>query len=614
MKIHLTGIGGVGMAALGFLLKTRGHMVTGCDLHPSARTAWLEKNGIPVSFGHDPLHIAEVDLAVMTPAVPATNPERQAATSRGILKWRGEILSELVNAADAVAICGSHGKTTTATFTAKLLLALGEHVEWAIGGETGSFPVAGCEGPANKPCVLVVEADESDGTLALYHARTLVITNCEYDHPDHFKSFDDYLACYQTARNQSTHVIESTALTPLDFIQALPLASHNKMNARAAVEVALQRGHSLASIAAVLPRITTELPDRRFQLIRPGVYTDYAHHPTEIACAISMARQKCRGRLRVLFQPHRYSRTKALLRDFPGPLKNADEVILCPTYAAFEQPIEGGDIADLYAVCRAQDVNVFLARSCMEAWIHARRSIKEGDFTLLLGAGDIIQLIPIVLSDKLPSPHHYWIGQGTNTWQTDLNTGDTYSPTTGRAGAPGATLGIPWMAGIPGTIGGWIHMNAGAFGHSISELLSRVKIDGQWHDAADCDFAYRSSNIVGEIQDYELKANWKDLIANLNATDFLARRKHFPPHTKGSVFKNPPHDFAGRLLEEAGVKSLRVGGAYVWEEHANVIVCDSTARASDFFALARLMHNRVWFKFGIHLEPEVVGLDVGEGK
>ena len=609
MKVHFTGIGGVGMAALAFLLKEREHEVSGCDLRPTPRTKWLESLDIPVRFGHAAEHVAGADCVVMTPAVPQANPERREAAERGILRFRGEMLAEVVNGCDAVAVCGSHGKTTTSTFAAKLLLALGERVEWAIGGETGAFPVAGCEGPAERPPVLVVEADESDGTLALYRARTLVVTNCEYDHPDHFKTPEAYAACYATAKSQAQTVIESETLPPLDFVETLNLAPHNRKNARAAVEVALRRGHSADAIAAVLPRVVAELPDRRFQKLREGVYTDYAHHPTEMACAVAMARAVCRGKLRVLFQPHRYSRTKALLADFPAAFAGADEVILCPTYAAFEKPVEGGDIADLYAECRARGVPVKLARSCEEAWGHARSVMREGDVALLLGAGNIIDLAPLVRAWTLPLAKRIWIGAGSNTWKSDLQTGEVYVKTEGPAGQSGASLGIPWMAGIPGTVGGWIRMNAGAFGHSISEVIARVKVDGVWRSAEDCGFAYRHSDITGEIQDFVLKP-LPDNAAKTDAEDYLARRKRFPSGTKGSVFKNPPGDFAGRLLEAAGAKELRVGGVAVWAEHANVIVSGPDATASDFLALVRLMHNRVYFRFGISLEPEVCGLNV----
>ena len=321
------------MAGLAVLLKAQGHDVSGCDLKATARTRWLETLGIQVSVGHDPAHLRGVDMVVVTPAVSADEPERLSAECA---RFRGEVLAEIVsNHHDSIAVCGSHGKTTTATWTAKLLRFLGEDPAWAIGGETGDFPVAGAgSGP------LVVEADESDGTLALYRAGLLVVTNCEYDHPDHFATREDYFACYESARRNARDVVEVQKLPPLESIAAAiaPLAPHNRMNARAAAEVAIRRGHSPEAVAAALPSVVSELPDRRFQFLDPDTsrpsgrprpselskplfVTDYAHHPTEMACAVGMAREICRGTLRVLFQPHRYSRTKALLADFPAAFR-----------------------------------------------------------------------------------------------------------------------------------------------------------------------------------------------------------------------------------------------------------------------------------------------------
>lgn len=640
MRIHLIGIGGVGMAGLAVLLKARGHEVSGCDLKATPRTRWLESQGIPVFVGHSPDHLKDADEVIVTPAVARDNPERQACVNP---RFRGEVLAELVNSTDGIAVCGSHGKTTTATWIAKLLQALGESVSWCIGGETGSFPVA--HAAASGP--LVVEADESDGTLALYRAKTLVVNKCEYDHPDHFKTEADYFACYETAKRNAETVIESESLDcsmVRTFEGSNGLPEHNLKNMRAAVEVALRRGHAMTDIAKALPQIVAKLPDRRFERVWPQsnnqtveqsnhllVYTDYAHHPTEMACAVGMARQICRGTLRVLFQPHRYSRTKALLRDFPAAFEGADEVVLCPTYAAFEQPVEGGDIADLYRACRERfnaetrrrgEVSLFLSRSCDEAWEHAFNSMREGDLTLLLGAGDIINLVPqihrdldsaslrLCASNPTPRLRKIWIGQGSNTWKSDLNLSVEYVKTSGPAGAPGASLGIPWMAGIPGTVGGWIKMNAGAFGHSISEVLAEVKVDGRWLPASACGFSYRHSDITGEIQDFKLNSNYSAvrLPTSPSAEAYLAKRKKFPAGTYGSFFKNPEGDFAGRLLEAAGAKELRVGGASVWSEHANVIVRGEGATASDVIALARLMRNRVFFRFGVRLEPEVQGI------
>ena len=636
-SIHLVGIGGVGMAGLAVLLKARGYEVSGCDLKETPRTRWLEDQGVRVFIGHSPDHVRDVDEVVYTPAVSAHEEEMLVAAKCARVRRRGEVLAEIVNESEGIAVCGSHGKTTTATWIARLLLALGEDVSWCIGGETGTFPVAGAtgevkdkgEGERRTGPVLVVEADESDGTLALYRAKTLVVNKCEYDHPDHFKAEADYFACYETAKRQAGEVIESEkleCLELLDFLGGLP--PHNQKNARAAVEVALRRGHKLEDIAKALPAIVAELPDRRFQKIADGVYTDYAHHPTEMACAVQMARRICRGKLRVLFQPHRYSRTKALLKDFPAAFKGADEVVLCPTYAAFEQPVEGGDVADLYRACREslnsenqrireRSCRLFLSRSCEEAWEHAFNSRADGDVVLLLGAGDVINLVPKIqadLSDSLilcvKNKKRIWIGAGSNTWKSDLNLNVEYVKTEGPADVPGATLGIPWMAGIPGTVGGWIKMNAGAFGHSISEALDSVKVDGQWIPASACGFAYRHSDITGEIQDYKLKEEYSAVHLHLlpPPSEFLAKRKKFPAGTCGSFFKNPPNDHAGLLLEEAGAKGLRVGGAYVWAEHANVIVRGEGATSSDVLALARLMRNRVFFRFGVVLEPEVCGI------
>ncbi len=662
-RIHFAGVGGVGMSALAVLAKACGAEVTGCDISATSRTRWLESMGVKVSVGHDASHLLGVDELVVTPAVSPDNPELAycaSAEGRRIrVRRRGELLAEMVSSCSSIAVCGSHGKTTTATFTARLLLALGEDVSWAIGGETGDFPVAGVAkgGLFSDGAVLVVEADESDGTLALYHPDVLVVTNCEYDHPDHFKTPSDYFACFDAARRNSGDVVEAESL-PLDgwdSLGSLPL--HNQRNARAAAEVALRRGHSKAAIERALASIVEELPDRRFQTIAANtpagtVVTDYAHHPTEMKCAVAMARDVCRGRLRVLFQPHRYSRTKALINDFPEALRGADEVVLCPTYAAFERPVEGGDIADLYAACRRAwkgAPRLFLARSCREAWRHAYFEGREDDVTLLLGAGDIIGLADDVVADcsaagarpagpgtdlsgfsffrtggrSVGGGVRHVVGMGSNLWISDLTTDEEYTrlghggaesrrPTpSGRvvfpAGAPGAVLGVPWMAGVPGSVGGWIVMNAGAFSHSIGELVMRVKVDGRWLARGECGFGYRTSAIKGVVEEVEFAfpESW-----DVDAAACLAKRPHFPPRCCGSVFKNPPGDFAGRLLEAVGAKGLSVGGAYVWEGHANVIAARDGATSSDILALARIMRERVFHRYGVRLSAEIRGLDV----
>ncbi len=694
-RIHFMGIGGVGMAGLAFLLKQAGHDVSGCDKYASARTRWLEANGIPVATGHDPSHLADIDELVITPAVPPDAPEfkaARAAQERGdlTLRYRGAVLAELVNNTTGIAVCGTHGKTTTSTFLTKLLTALGDSPSWCIGGETGTMPVAGGQSPRDSQggqSPLVVEADESDGTLALYRPHILVLNAVDFDHLEHFSSPEAYFDCYRTTIRNTTETLVVCAEHPKALqlareaissgvrlvtfgfasdadvsagdwpqLETLVLGRHNILNALAAIAVARAHGYSAAAIADALPAALAELPDRRFQKIAEGngitVLTDYAHHPAELACAVDMARQLKPKRLRVLFQPHRYSRTKALLCEFPPAFEQADEVVLIPVYAAFEQPLLGGDIADLYKVFRdcplLSGQKLLLARSAEEAWRHAFLSAEPGDLILLAGAGDIINLLPRVRTDfgglspsvrgglsPLPrrtftplAPHSFFrtggvtcgggdrviVGMGSNTWFSDctsdveivqppLPTGASLLPT---------YPALAFMVGIPGTVGGWVKMNAGAFGHSISEYVRRVKVDGVWRDRAECGFAYRHSNITGLIEEVEFEPSARESTTEMpTCAEILARRKTFPPRTCGSVFKNPSSDQpAGRLLEEAGAKNLRVGGASVWREHANVIVAGEGCTSSDILALARLMAAAVREKFHINLQPEIRGLEV----
>lgn len=671
-RVHFMGIGGVGMAGVAYLTHMNGVDVSGCDGRASRRTTWLEAAGVPVATGHSPSHLAGVDELVVTPAVPKDAPELEAARRAGVrIRPRGEVLAEMVNSSCGIAVCGTHGKTTTSTFTAKLLAALGEDVAWCIGGETGDMPVAGRAWRAEEPSAsmspespFVVEADESDGTLALYRPRILVVTQIDYDHPEHFPTVESYRACYETAMAQSQCVVRAWELDASDWpeLERLVVGRHNVANARAAIEVALLRGHSRAAIAAALPQALSALPDRRFETVAQTaqirVVSDYAHHPAELRCAVSMAASLKPKRLRVLFQPHRHTRTKALCAQFPAAFTAADEIVLLPVYSAFEPPIPGGDIADLYAEFRSQSSSwprppaLLLAHSPEEAWRHVFLTAAPGDFILLAGAGDIVGLVPRIKADlastpALPSrtftplaPHSFFrtggltcgrilsalpagaapaglraLGMGSNTWFSDCCTDEDFikpALPTGASLLPSHPE-LAFMAGIPGTLGGWARMNAGAFGHSISEAVESVVAGGRTIPASECGFSYRHSDIQGVITEVRLKPPPAHLPAGVDTpAAYLARRKAFPPRTCGSVFKNPPAPLppAGKLLEAAGCKNLHVGGARVWSEHANVIVAGDGCTSSDVLALARLMSNAVFFTSGVRLEPEICGLAV----
>lgn len=377
-RIHLIGVGGVGMAGLAVLLKNRSFEVSGCDTSGAKRLTWLESKGVKVYNSHDISHLDGIDNVVATPAVPLTVPERSAAKN---LRMRGEVLAEMVSeASDSIAVSGSHGKTTTCTFIIRMLLELGEKVEWAVGGETGEFPLAGGE----KGGVLVVEADESDATLELYKPKLLVITNVDYDHPDKFPTVESYQACFNVARGNAEKVIEGEGLT----------------NEEIALKVLLSRGYALADAQKALKKISTQLPDRRFQKLTDGIYADYAHHPAEIRYCLKQARTISKGKIRVLFQPHRYSRTKRFLDEFATAFDLADEVVLCPVYPAFEEPIEGGTTADIHKRMCDLGRKAHLATSCDEAWEYASNSHRENDVMLVMGAGDIIKIASRVKAEN----------------------------------------------------------------------------------------------------------------------------------------------------------------------------------------------------------------------
>jgi len=702
------------MAGLAALMKARGDNVSGCDLHPSPRTDWLSSLGVKVFAGHSPEHIQTAGgdvTAIVTPAVPAGNAEFAEARRVAHVRYRGEVLAEIVSAVDGIAVCGTHGKTTTSTFAAKLLAALGEDPGWCIGGETGAMPVAS-PGSAfaqdgGKRGPLVVEADESDGTLALYHPSTLVLNAVDFDHLEHFSGAEDYFDCYRKAiANTRSCVIvcadhpkalalacsakrpaarlvtfglgESPDLPAgayasmhvcerdFPFLRSLVLGDHNVRNALAAAAVALSRGHSAAEIAEEMQSAVSSLPDRRFESVYSAdgkgvrIFTDYAHHPAELRCAVEMAAAVGGKRVRAIFQPHRYSRTRALRDEFPPAFAMADEVVLVPVYPAFEEPVPGGDISDLYLAFRefendGHGPRVLLSRSAEEAWRHVFLTLRPGDVVLIAGAGDIVHVVPAVVSDMRALPpdvdldarassetldlsqfsffrtggvsygrlvaepadgrQSIVVGMGSNTWMSDLATDSDIVrlPHDSPAGRPGASIladhpGLSFMSGIPGTLGGWVKMNAGAFGHSIGEFVESVTLsDGRVLSHDECHFDYRSSSIDGLIVDVKFRRSES---AAASTAEILAIRKRFPARCCGSVFKNPPGDAAGRLLEEAGAKKLSVGGAHVWEEHANVIFAEEGCTSSDILALARMMSLAVLHRFGIKLEPEIHGLQI----
>ncbi|VGO14503.1 UDP-N-acetylmuramate--L-alanine ligase [Pontiella desulfatans] len=403
-RVHLMGIGGIGMAGVAWLLKERGFEVSGCDLQQNRQTQWLSGNGVDVAAGHDGAHITEkVDWLVRSTAVPDSHPEVQRALERGIpVSRRGEVLPALMRARTCVAVSGTHGKTTTTAMIAQVL-----GCGYCVGGE-----IAGFEGVAREGEIMVVEADESDGTVAGYTPDYAVITNIEYDHMEHHASEAAFIGCFEKLIEQTKRKVfycsgdaiatrlcsGNPKCEPYAFPHPpipVPLPGrHNQWNASAARSVAAvwKTGDEIHRAWETIQPVR-----RRFETVSNEggvrIVSDYAHHPTEIAALIQTARELKPERLLGIFQPHRYTRTLALGADFPPSFEGLDKLWLVPVYAASEQPLEGGttpDLADRFPPDWAGRLRVF--DSMHTAWADLQSQLRPGDLLLIIGAGDIDQL------------------------------------------------------------------------------------------------------------------------------------------------------------------------------------------------------------------------------
>ncbi|MFH0880863.1 MAG: UDP-N-acetylmuramate--L-alanine ligase [Lentisphaerota bacterium] len=434
--VHMIGMGGIGMAGLAFLLSRRGFQISGCDTAESRVTQWLALRGISVQKGHDPKHLGlATDWAIRTPAVKEDNPELLEARRLFIPVFqRGMVLPALLEGRTSLAVSGTHGKTTTTAMIAHILRASGRDPSFFVGGEWDADGGMADEG---KGGFMVVEADESDGTVVYYHPDIAVITNIEYDHMENFESEAGLIAFFRRfAGNARRHVVycaddpralevcqdfENSVSCGLsersnvrgvveredsEFSQVLvehfrrPLGSlrlpapglHNVRNALTATAAGLQLGMSFEEIRKGLESFRPVR--RRFDQVVEArgirVISDYAHHPTEIRALVQTALRLPHRRLLAVFQPHRYTRTLALGPDFPPGFEGIEELVLAPVYEASEKPLAGGTSADLAEHFKARgEISVRLVASLEKAWETLRPLLKAGDVLLVIGAGDV---------------------------------------------------------------------------------------------------------------------------------------------------------------------------------------------------------------------------------
>jgi UDP-N-acetylmuramate--alanine ligase len=422
MKVHLMGAGGAGVSALARVFLARGDEVSGCDVKASETTEELEAAGVRIVIGHDPEHVLFQDLLVYSGAIKHS-PELDAARAMGVrVLSRAEMLAELINQSDSIAVAGTAGKTTVTHMLGHILVTAGYDPTVLVGD--------GASARAGRSQWLVAETDESDGTLTLHHPRRAIVTNIELDHPDQFRDVtqvrelfqwfvmnlpadglalvcaDDELArelkpkarrITYGFRHDSTYRCEPVRPFPIHFggnelgrINLKQPGRHNIQNATAAAAMALEIGIPFGEVASALESFPGA--HRRMEMLGifqgATVYDDYAHHPTKVRATIEAARELRHRRILVVFQPHRYSRLSALMHDFSRAFTGADKVLVLDVYSAGEQNTSGVQAADL----AHQMPNATYAGDFKTAREMLEGLVGPGDLLLLMGAGDINKL------------------------------------------------------------------------------------------------------------------------------------------------------------------------------------------------------------------------------
>jgi UDP-N-acetylmuramate--alanine ligase len=446
-RVHFVGIGGIGMSGIAELLANLDYVVTGSDEKRSDVTERLRTLGIQVAYGHAADHVGAADVVVTSSAVRPGNPEVVEATRRQVpVIPRAEMLAELMRLRYAIAVAGSHGKTTTTSMIALVLERAGLDPTAVIGGRLSAF---GSNARLGRGELMVAEADESDRSFLKLFPTLAVITNIDREHLESYggfgelqRAFVDFannvpfygavIACADseplaavvtrmTRRVTTYGVLSADADITADDIVLGPLTvsatvrrrtrrphdgaqaavtlgpltlkvpgRHNLLNALATVAVGLELGLPFERIGSGLAEFRGA--ERRFEIRgEPDgilVVDDYGHHPTEIAAVIDAARSLNR-RIVVVFQPHRFTRTSALMDAFGPALAGADHVLLTDIYAAGEDPIPGVTLDALAAAVRRSVPELDVVPRVEDLPAAVRRVARPGDVVITLGAGSI---------------------------------------------------------------------------------------------------------------------------------------------------------------------------------------------------------------------------------
>jgi UDP-N-acetylmuramate--alanine ligase len=444
-RVHFIGMGGAGMSGIARIMLARGISVSGSDAKDSAVLNGLEILGAKVFVGHDSENLGLSEILVVSSAISEDNPEYVGAKSRGLLiLTRAEALSLLMSESKSVAIAGTHGKTTTTSMLTVALQQGGLDPSFAIGGMINR---GGTNAHLGSGEMFIAEADESDGSFLVYKPFGAIITNIELDHVDNFpdmasvnRIFAQFVASIQpggfliagvdspgvvqllstidrsdieiiTYGESGDIVISHMSLQPKSsharvtdsgkVVGELSLGipgAHNIENATAALAAGLKLGIAPSALLAGLA--TFSGAKRRFEnrgsVNGITVIDDYGHHPTEVKVTLETAKRFAgQGKVIVIFQPHRYSRTAMFVSEFADALSIADQVYLLEVYAANEAPIAG--ISSVLIASAMGSADVEFEPSMIDAINSAASMAKTGDVIMTLGAGDVNLLVPLIL-------------------------------------------------------------------------------------------------------------------------------------------------------------------------------------------------------------------------
>lgn len=434
MAFHLIGIGGAGLSALGTVLHELGYAVSGCDRSPSPFVEALRALGVPVHLGHDPVHVQNAEVVVRSSAIPPDHPEVRAAEEHGrpVVK-REAVIGALMAERIGIAVAGTHGKTTTTAMLAWIAMVAGRDPSFIVGGLIQGL---NRNARAGRGDLFIVEADEYDRMFLGLQPRIAVVTTIEHDHPDCYPTpeafFDAFVAFAERVPSDGIMVVcdaDPGARRLANLLEAegrsvvrygwepparwwaRPLAvdrfevhqgdrrvgelalqvpgHHHGLNALAALAAAEAIGISPAMALEALSRFPGTA--RRFEVKGEAqgvlIIDDYAHHPGEIQATLRAARARYPGRpIWVVFQPHTYSRTRALLEEFARAFEDADHVILTPIYAARETDTLGVSSQDIVRRMIHPDARYLSDFDTVVAYL--REHVQSGDVVLTLGAGD----------------------------------------------------------------------------------------------------------------------------------------------------------------------------------------------------------------------------------